>query len=168
MNVESRPRYFTEKNLIEENAIAAVVSEIWHCHLERLSEWAYRLDYAITELPGWRSPVLGFMEIKDRPNVAVGQNSGYQIAAHKLAFARILTTGTKLKALLGVRVCTGEIYVTDLLKYPPSKVILSVAVIATRLATSNRWRSCRGKTGVSFDRITHETYPQKFAANENG
>jgi hypothetical protein len=125
MNLETRPRYFTEHDRVAEADIAAVISGVWQCHLERLSEWAYRIDYAVCELPGWRCPVLGFLEIKDRPNLVVGQNSGYQIALHKLTFARILTTGTNLKALLSVRACTGEIYVVDLLRYRPSKVILS-------------------------------------------
>jgi hypothetical protein len=121
---EDRPRYLTSENVQAEAEVAKAVAERYGLHVEKLSEWAYRLDYALVKKPGWLSEVVGYLEVKDRPKLTIGSNSGYMIASHKLAFARVLTEGTDMKAILAVRAAGREIWITDL-KQKPLKVILA-------------------------------------------
>lgn len=108
--MEHRPRYHNERDKAAERKIADEIQEAWHCHCQLLSEWAYRFDFAVSH--GWRKGLIGYAEVKNRPNLTFGKNSGYEIAAHKLAFGRLLIeqSETKIGTWVFIRPSDGIVY----------------------------------------------------------
>ena len=112
--MENRPRYHNERDLIAEGEIAREIEAACGIQLQTtlLSEWAYRIDFCLSR--GWRKPVLGYAEVKDRPNLIYRKNSGYEIAAHKVAFARLLrASGVGVKSWAFIRPQDKAIYFAE-------------------------------------------------------
>jgi hypothetical protein len=112
--MEDRPRYHNERDLVAEREIAAEIEAACGIQLQTtiLSEWAYRIDFCLSG--GWRKPVLGYAEVKNRPNLVYRKYSGYQIAAHKVAFAQLLrASGIDVKSWAFVRAQDGAIYCAE-------------------------------------------------------
>jgi len=112
--MEHRPHYHNERDLAAEAEIAQEIEDACGIQLQTtmLSEWAYRIDYCLS--CGWRKPVLGYAEVKNRPNLVYGRYSGYQIAAHKVAFAGLLrASGVDLKSWAFIRPQDRVIYCAE-------------------------------------------------------
>ena len=116
-----RPRYQSDANTEAESEIAAAVESAFGFQLERLSDWAYRLDFCASR--GWKTPILGFVEIKDRPGCPLLKYSGVPVAWHKVTWARFLIEGTDCFAWIVIRCPGGEIIKADLTR-PQSSIVL--------------------------------------------